>query len=263
VTEPSIEVSSSAVSALRNDQRTAGYQRWQKLSFLHWRVPAELLQSLIPPSLTIESFDGSAWLGLVPFSMESIRPWWSPAVPGISWFLETNVRTYVVDRRGVPGVWFFSLDANKQLAVTLARTFWHLPYKMATLSLECNDAADQVRSLSYKGHRTDSPRGDYTISVTVDRSLSPVVSAPGSLEHFLLERYVLFAQRRNGQMMTGVVHHAPYLYRSVRECHVQQSMTDAMGCSTSGRSPDHVAYSDGVDVRVSPLTAVSHNSLPA
>ena len=120
----------------QSDPRTAGYHRWAKLTFLHWRVAAETLQPLLPSGLRILQFDGSAWLGVVPFSMERIHPGWSPPVPGISWFLETNVRTYVIDEHGVSGVWFFSLDANQRLAVSIARTFWHLPYRLATLALE-------------------------------------------------------------------------------------------------------------------------------
>ncbi|MFN8706453.1 MAG: YqjF family protein, partial [Planctomyces sp.] len=118
------------------DNVTAGYQEWRRLLFLHWRVPVEDVQRLLPRGLEVDEFDGSAWLGVVPFSMERIRPWWSPAVPGISWFLETNVRTYVVDRQGVRGVWFFSLDADQWLAVKIARRFWYLPYRHAVLSLQ-------------------------------------------------------------------------------------------------------------------------------
>jgi len=111
-----------------HDQRTlpkniAGYQSWSDLTFLHWRIEPESIQKLLPPGLTVETFDHSAWVGIVPFSMEKVRPWWAPAVPGISWFLETNVRTYVRHTNGDTGVWFFSLDANSRLAVRVARTF--------------------------------------------------------------------------------------------------------------------------------------------
>lgn len=235
-----------------SDSRTAGYQRWQKLTFLHWRVPAEVLQPLIPANLTIEQYDGSAWLGLVPFSMESIRPWWFFAVPGISWFLETNIRTYVVDEKGVRGVWFFSLDANQQLAVTIACRFWHLPYKMAKLSLTENRTSNQSLQLSFKGLRTDSPAADYQGSATVDFTKPAVPAAQNTLEHFLVERYILFAQTRSGRIMTGEVHHAPYQLRPVISCEVRQTLTQAMGCPLEN-PPDHAAYSDGVDVRVSPL----------
>jgi uncharacterized protein YqjF (DUF2071 family) len=239
-----------------SDPRTAGYQSWQKLAFLHWRVSAESLQKVIPDSLIVEQFDGSAWLGVVPFSMERIRPWWFCAVPGISWFLETNVRTYVVDRRGVRGVWFFSLDANKQLAVSVARTFWHLPYKMARLKLNTQESS-KSQQIAYSGTRLDTPSADYSIAVDIDRSCCSAPAAEGSLEHFLVERYILFAQLKNGLLMTGEVHHEPYQLRPVNHCQVTQTLTDAMGCPFHDAPFDHVAYSDGVDVRVSPLTTVT------
>ena len=240
-----------------SDSRTAGYQRWQKLAFIHWKVPAEILQPLIPRELTIEQFDGSAWLGVVPFSMEAIRPWWSPPVPGVSWFLETNVRTYVVDQRGVRGVWFFSLDANKQMAVTVARTFWHLPYKMASLSLR--DAVDEQpagkrRQIRYEGHRTDHPGADYSISVQLNPNSVPRTAVAGTLDHFLVERYILFAKDGAGRLVTGEVHHEPYRIVDVESWSLAQSLTAAMGCEIhADQAPDHVAFSEGVSVRVSPL----------
>lgn len=235
------------------DTRTAGYQRWQKLGFLHWRVPASALQPLIPDELTIEEFDGSAWLGLVPFSMERIRPWWFPAVPGISWFLETNVRTYVVSRDGVRGVWFFSLDANKQLAVSVARKFWHLPYRMAQMSMTISRSADGLTHFSYRGTRTDQPPAEYDVSISVDLRNPALPAAANTLEHFLVERYVLYAQKRNGNLMTGQVHHEPYRIRPIASCRVSQSLASAEGCPSLMTPPDHAVYSEGVDVRVSPL----------
>ncbi len=244
-----------------SDSRTAGYQRWRKLAFFHWRVSAEILQSLIPPELTIEQFDGSAWLGVVPFSMEAIRPWWSPPVPGVSWFLETNVRTYVVDQRGVRGVWFFSLDANKQLAVTVARTFWHLPYKMATLTLRDtldNHAAGTRRQIRYDGHRTDQPAADYSISIEVNPDDVARTALAGTLDHFLVERYILYAKDGSGRLVTGEVHHEPYRILNVEIPRLAQSLTAAMGCTIGPeRAPDHVVFSDGVSVRVSPLRSIA------
>jgi uncharacterized protein len=239
------------------DSRTAGYQEWRHLTFLHWRVSASELRQLIPPSLTIQEFDGSAWLGIVPFSMERIRPWWFPPVPGISWFLETNVRTYVVDENGVSGVWFMSLDANKRLAVNVACTFWHLPYKFADLSLNHQtrprgSSAAPPEQFVYSGRRREVPPADYEISVRIsEHDAKPAVA--GTLEYFLVERYLLFAARRDGSIMTGQVHHEPYQLRSVDQVEVRQSLTNAGGCHSCGSQPDHVAFSDGVKVRVSPL----------
>lgn len=242
-----------------SDRRTAGFQNWRKLAFIHWRIPADSLQALVPNGLTIEQFDGSAWLGIVPFSMERIRPWWSPPVPGISWFLETNVRTYVVDQRGVSGVWFFSLDANKQLAVSVARTFWHLPYKMATMSLHAETDPSHMNRLKviYKGLRTDAPHAQYEISLNVSLSDFAAAAQPSTLEHFLVERYILFAQDGRGRLMSGRVHHAPYQIRPVDSFEISETLSKAAGSPIPPeRPPDHAVYSDGVDVRVSPLTRI-------
>lgn len=229
--------------------RIVGYQRWRKLLFLHWRVDPQVLQQTLPPDLTIETFDGWAWLAVVPFSMEAVRPWWSPAVPGISWFLETNVRTYVRHRNGQSAVWFYSLDANQRLAVQVARRFWHLNYRAAQLRLE-----SRRQERRYSGELNDgTARYDITATLAPDRSSR--VAGPGSLEEFLLERYHLLAQRPDRQFLVGQVHHAPYEWVPVEELTVTQTLTDAIGLPIH-RTPDHAAYSTGVDVRVSPLQLV-------
>jgi len=118
-------------------EKPAGYpvmrQRWADLLFLHWRVPVEVVVERLPEGLHVDVFDGSAWLGVVPFFMDRVRPVLLPPVPGISWFMELNVRTYVHDDYGNPGVWFFSLDCNQPLAVEIARRAFHLPYEHAAM----------------------------------------------------------------------------------------------------------------------------------
>ncbi|MFG0295490.1 MAG: YqjF family protein, partial [Maioricimonas sp. JB045] len=108
--------------------RPVMYQSWQELLFLHWRIDTDIIQRTLPAGLHVDTCDGAAWLGVVPFLMRNIRPWWFCSVPGISNFLELNLRTYVCDDAGRPGVWFYSLDASQPLAVWAARTFFHLPY---------------------------------------------------------------------------------------------------------------------------------------
>ena len=111
------------------------YQSWDKLLFMHWPMPVEALRPLIPDLLTIDTFEGTAWMGVTPFTMWGIRPVFSPSLPALSRSHELNVRTYVyVD--GIPGVWFLSLDANNPLAVLGARLAFHLPYFTANMSLE-------------------------------------------------------------------------------------------------------------------------------
>lgn len=230
-------------------KRIAGYQSWRELLFIHWRIEPETLQSHLPQGLTIETFDGSAWLALVPFSMERVRPWWFPPVLGISWFLETNVRTYVRHDNGQTGVWFFSLDANHRLAVAVARRFWHLNYVLASLSLR-HDAG----TYDYSGRRTAAPDQAYQVTARSDSPEKLQTAGSGTLEHFLLERYHLFAVRPDGRFYCGQVHHEPYTFCSATVLQLSQTLTGAMGCPISAdRPPDHVAWSPGVAVQVSPL----------
>jgi hypothetical protein len=116
-------------------QRTVMWQRWADLLFLHWPVPPDELAALLPPGLTLDTFDGQAYVGLVPFTMTGVRPVWAPALPWLSHFHETNVRTYVHCRGRDPGVWFFSLDAANPVAVKIARALWKLPYHFARMRL--------------------------------------------------------------------------------------------------------------------------------
>ena len=248
----SAEVKSPTLEA---DSRTSGYQRWSKLTFIHWRVDADILQRQLPAGLTIQQFDGDGWLGVVPFSMERIRPWWSPPVPGISWFLETNVRTYVVDERGLAGVWFFSLDANCRLAVNIARRFWHLPYQHAAMLLTSKSprTENELHQINYIGARKDLPSAEYEISVELPQE-PPRTSQPGTLDHFLLERYVLFASNGKQRLRAGSVHHEPYQFITPKSISGSQTLTNPVGCEPLDiKLASHFAYSEGVDVRVSPL----------
>jgi len=250
---------------MESDSGTAGYQRWAMLTFLHWRVTAADLQRLLPEGLTVEEFDGSAWLGVVPFSMERVRPWWSPPVPKVSWFLETNVRTYVIDKRGVSGVWFFSLNANSRLAVNVARTFWHLPYILATMSLNVHRKAARFvpSAVDYHGVRRESPAAEYEISVQLP-DVKPDPAEPATLEHFLVERYLLFAMDGNKRLSTGRVHHQPYQIVTPTSVSGTQTLTTAIGCNNLDPArPDHAAWCAGVDVRVSPLTIITETQQAA
>lgn len=231
-----------------NKPKIIGSQSWRQLLFLHWRMPAARIQAVLPKGLTVQTYDGDAWLAVVPFSMEKIRPWWSPPMPGISWFLETNVRTYVQHDNGQTGVWFLSLDANHRLAVTIAQKFWHLNYRSATMTLRESKAG-----ISYSGS-CRNVNADYSIECRVPENSLLRTAVEGSLEHFLLERYHLFAQKPDGSYLVGQVHHAPYQYHNVERLNCRQTLTHSHGLPINADSlPDHVAWSPGVDVQVSPL----------
>jgi len=222
------------------------YQRWENLLFLHWRWDAAEIQRTLPPGLFVDTFQSEAWLAIVPFFMRGIRPRFFPAVPGISDFLELNVRTYVHDAQGRPGVWFYSLDCNQSLAVWTARTFFHLPYQHAAMSAHSLDGC-----IDYTCQR----RGDSNGSRFRYRIHSQAhLAEPGTLEFFLAERYLLFSQSPRG-IRCGQVHHTPYpLATATLESWDVNSLLQA-GFASPARPPDHVIASAGVDVRVFPLTS--------
>ena len=179
-----------------------GRQRWSDLLFLHWKVEASAVQATLPPGLFVDTFGADAYVGIVPFFMERIRPAWLPPLPWVSWFLELNVRTYVHDREGRPGVWFYSLDCNQPLAVAIARRFFHLPYFHAKMRATRRDGAVEYHSQ----RRGTSALSSYAWQPDDDTR----EAALGSLEFFLVERYVLFSNDRSGALHCGRVHHQPY-----------------------------------------------------
>ncbi len=177
---------------------------WRDLLFAHWPVPPELLRGLIPSRLTLETWDGAAWLGVVPFRMNGVRPRLAPAVGPLSDFAELNVRTYVGDGQR-SGVWFFSLDAASPAAVRLARGLFQLPYFDARM--RCSAEGDGI---SYSSERTH--RGAPAARLRVNyRPTGPAYrSNPGTLEHWLTERYCLFSADRRGRVFRGDVVHQPW-----------------------------------------------------
>ena len=200
-------------------------QRWAQLLFLHWRVDARALRELVPAELAIDTHEGDAFVGVVPFTMTGVRPVWAPPVPGISNFHETNVRTYVVDRNGNPGVWFFSLDAASRVAVTLARTFLHLPYHFAQMSLSTGSSGETV----YETNRLWPKPLPAHFSARYAASGEAFHALAGTTEHFLAERYILFAQHSDGRLVRGRVHHTPYPLQAVKLLEWRESLLAASG----------------------------------
>lgn len=184
-------------------------QRWHGLLFAHWPVPAEEIISLLPDGLVVDGFDGKAWVGIVPFTMDRIRFRGIGSVPGARRFAELNLRTYVRDRRtGTPGVYLFSHDAANPLAVMAARTFFHLPYFWARMKVEERDGG----WLHYESSRLLQSQ-PVRFQATY-RGMGPQMggqrSQRGSIEYFLTERYCLFTHDRKGRLMQGSIHHAPW-----------------------------------------------------
>lgn len=219
------------------------HQRWQELAFIHWRMDAQAVQEKLPPGLTVDQYDNSAWVGLVPFRMRSIRPRGLPALPWLSYFLEMNVRTYVFDQHGRPGVWFFSLDCNQPIAVRIARRFFYLPYFDAKMSETISEDGSSHYQVQRKGHAAAS----------LNYRLGNPVAAPqiGSLEYFLLERYLLFSwDCKRQQLWTGQVHHTPYPPCELELAEWTTLPIEQADLPVPQSPPDHKIASRGVQVEV-------------
>ena len=232
---------------LRPHRPLAGWQSWRDLLFLHWPVPVAMLQGLIPKDLTLDLFEGQAYVGLVPFTMQQVRPRYWPKILSFN-FLETNVRTYVHYQSKDPGVYFFSLEAASRLAVWAARRFWSLPYHFAKMTMEKTE-----RRIQYTSIRKNNPEVGLELSYEIREDLG--VSLPGSFEHFLLERYLLYSEHR-GVLQRGQVHHLPYPVRSAKILQMKESLLEAAGILVDTSKVPIAHYSSGVDVEIFALKAV-------
>jgi uncharacterized protein YqjF (DUF2071 family) len=219
---------------------------------MHWETPVELLRALVPEPLQIDTFEGKAYVGVVPFTMEGIRPTRHlPPIPGVSAFHEANVRTYVHLAGKDPGVYFFSLDAANSLAVRVARRFWNLPYFRADMTLE----GDRQR-VKYKSERLwpDPVPAKIDLEYTIGEPVG--ASVPGSLQFFFAERYWLYSNRPDGSLRKGQVHHQPYWLREANVVKLDQSLTRAAKIEHAAERAVPDLYCAGVDVEVFALEDV-------
>ena len=223
---------------------------WRELLFLHWDFAPEIVQQLLPEGLTVDTFNGRAYIGLVPFRMEAVRPNWVPNLGRLGRFYDTfaelNVRTYVV-RDGVPGVWFFSLDAASALATIAARVWFRLPYFKARMSSHVG----RDGAIRYWSKRLWPAPMPAICSATYRPEGEVFHAQPNTLEDFLAERYVLYSQRGD-QLFRGRVHHTPYPLQRAQLLHLRESCLNAAGFARPDFAP-HILYSAGVDVEVWPL----------
>jgi uncharacterized protein YqjF (DUF2071 family) len=198
-------------------------QTWHDLLFAHSRIDAALLRPQIPSALEIDTFDGEAWIAVVPFRMSGVRLRMSPPVPGLSAFPELNVRTYV-KADGKPGVWFFSLDATNAVAVAAARLTFHLPYFRARMS--CVERDGWIHYDSRRTHRGAAPAGLRGRYRPVGECFE---AARGTPEHFLTERYCLYAATAKGRVVRGEIHHPPWQLQVAEAGFEKNTMIEAAG----------------------------------
>jgi uncharacterized protein YqjF (DUF2071 family) len=215
---------------------------WDELTFLHWRYPAQEVQRLLPPGLEVETCDGSAWVGLVPFFLRVGLP----GVPSVSWFsefAETNVRTYVRSKDGASGIWFFSLDAARLGAVLVARSTYRLPYFWSRMRLERTGSA--IRYTCRR--RWPGPRGASS-RVAIDIGEPFAANELTDLDHFLTARWALYSAPRSGLHHARAAHEPWPLHRA-RATFIADELVAAAGLPEPCGAP-LVHHSPSVEVRI-------------
>ncbi len=222
-------------------------QTWHDLLFAHARVPLASLRAVVPAALEIDTFDGEAWLGVVPFRMSGVRLRATPPWPWISAFPELNLRTYVVVD-GAPGVYFFCLEAANPLAVAFARRWFHLPYFLARMS--CRPDLERDReSILYESQRTHRDARPAALRARYGPVSGIEPARTGTLEHWLTERYCLYTLDDRGRVIRGDIHHRPWpLQRAQAEietCTLPQAHGLALGAGEL-----HLLFARRLDVVV-------------
>lgn len=203
-----------------------------------------MVQLSLPPGLTVDTFGGTAWLGITPFSLRDVRPPHFPAIPWFSHFLGCTVRTYVFDAQGRPGVWYYSLDVNRWLVVKLARIWFHLPYHYATVKAVADASGAEVDFSVCRWGGQEESRFRYRASGPGREA------AVGSLEFFLAERYRFFSQDEEGQLFSTRIAHVPHQLGSADVALSDDRLLQAAGFDPDGQAPDHSCVLSTVDVEV-------------
>ena len=215
-------------------------QEWRNLTFMHWEVDPEKLRPHLPHGLEIDTYDGKAYVGVVPFLMKNVRPTWFFSTPFVSTFPEFNIRTYV-KKDGIAGVFFLALEAYSMVTCGYAPKAYGLPYRYAKGSI-----AKQGDRVSWKSSRAS---GNMVLSGTTQVIGEKVQASHGSLEEFLFERYSLYTDKQ-GKVMRGYTHHKKWDFQNAEVDVVENSLTEHfdLGIENCLR-PEYVHYSDGVRVR--------------
>lgn len=219
-------------------------QKWRDLLFLHWKHDAEEIQKMLPSGLYVDTFQGKAYVTMTPFFMKDISLVNLPPMPGFSDFIEINVRTYVYDEKGMPGVWFFSLELNGKIAATAARAAFHLPYYYANL-----EGSKVGNCFVIEGKRAD-PEVPIKFSYQPTAGNSKrILDADDTVDFFLIERYAMYMSHAD-QLYSARVYHEPYSLLPVYVSEWSPDLLKVNGLKPFGSEPDLVHYSPGVDVEI-------------
>ena len=213
-------------------------QTWRRLTFLHWPCEPSVIRRLIPPTLELDTFADAAWIGLVPFEIHNLR--------NIPHFPETNVRTYVIGPDGSRAVWFFSLDADRVLAVVGARVLYRLPYYWASMSVTQEQSA-----IRYRSRRRWPHSSLHTTDILVqpgNRYQPPELT---DQDHFLTARYRLYTVSR-GRLAYAQIEHPPWPLARATMLECRQNLFEAAGLPAPQGSP-LVHYSADISVKIGPL----------
>jgi uncharacterized protein len=227
-------------------RRPVMLQGWYNLTSVHWRYNPEFVQALLPKGFTVDTFEGSAWVGLIPFEMRRIRLPFGPngglGAGRFGTFPETNIRTYVVDQKGRRGVWFFSLDITRLVPTLIARTCYGLPYCTAEMSIE--STGSEVR---YHSRRNWPKPKDAFCDLKVHIG-SRLTVDPESPEAFVSAQWAL-GSTFAGQLIWAQIEHPEWELHSASLIHCHESLVTAAGLPDPKGDP-LVLWSPGVEVRI-------------
>ena len=209
-------------------------QTWQHLLFAHWPVDPELLRRHVPAEIPLDTFDGSAWIGVTPFIATGVRPRFAPPLPGSARFPEINVRTYAtID--GKPGIWFFSLDTPNPLVNEAARRSYRVPYFRSRIELECDG-----ERVSWRSERTQRGAPPAAFEVDYEPLGAEFKASPGSFEQFAAERYCLYVLDRRRRVLRGDIDHPPWPLRKATARIARNTMGAELGADLSGEPVLHL-----------------------
>ena len=231
-TESRIEAQPVTPFAPQPVQHVAMRQTWRNLTFLHWPYEPAMVRPLLPAGLTLDTFDGAAYVGLIPFEIYNMR--------GIPHFPETNVRTYVIGPDGSRAVWFFSLDAARLIAVIGARIAYHLPYFWAKMQV-----TPRNETIRYNSHRKWPHSSRYFTDIAVKPG---VPLEPTERDHFFTARYRLYSLRR-GRLAYAQIEHDRWPLACATLQKLDQNLMEAAGLPGPSGAPI-VHYSAEINVKI-------------